>query len=113
MNALACPFSDTEIKQELNNILTSRFFAKAQRLREFLVYIVENALNGTADRLKEYTIGVEVYGREVTFDPQTDTVVRVTASRVRNKLKQYYDSLVCHTALHIELPARAYAPAFV
>ena len=40
--------------------------------------------------LKEYVIGVQVFGKEDSFDPRTDPIVRVQARRLRAKLVRYY-----------------------
>ena len=101
------------IIEELNTLLTSRPFAKAERLKSLLSYLVHATLNNETARIKGYTIGVEVFERPADFDPQTDTVVRVTAVRLRNKLKQYYQALAQPAKVQIVLPARSYVPEFI
>ena len=59
-------------------------------LRRFLQYLVEQALTGHAGDVKEYAIGVDVFGRGPAFDPRTDTIVRVQARRLRAKIDDYY-----------------------
>jgi hypothetical protein len=46
-----------------------------------------------ADILKEYLIGTEVYDRKAPYHPSTDSIVRSEARRLRNKLKQYHESV--------------------
>ena len=58
----------------------------------FLRFAVEQSLQGRADQLKESVIGMEVFDRTSSFDPRTDTIVRVEARRLRSKLKDYYES---------------------
>ena len=53
-------------------------------------HLVEQALSGRAGELKEYAIGVDVFDRPPSFDPRTDTIVRVQARRLRGKLDAYY-----------------------
>ncbi|NQZ07555.1 MAG: tetratricopeptide repeat protein [Algicola sp.] len=101
------------IIEELNTLLTSKPFAKAERLKSLLSYVVHATLNNETDRIKGYTIGVEVFERPADFDPQIDTVVRVTAVRLRNKLKQYYESLAQPAKVQIVLPVRSYVPEFI
>jgi hypothetical protein len=48
-------------------------------------YTVEQALLGNAGELKERTIGVEAFGRELTYDVSLDPVVRMTAAEVRKR----------------------------
>jgi hypothetical protein len=62
--------------------------------------------------VKEYTIGVEVFGRGDSFDPRTDTIVRVQARRLRSKLEEFYDVDGATDGVVIELPKGGYVPRF-
>ena len=59
-------------------------------MKRFLQFIVEQTLAGHGQALKEYTIAVEVFERDESFDPTTSALVRVEAGRLRRTLKQYY-----------------------
>jgi hypothetical protein len=87
--AVAGP-SPEAICAQLERIVASPEFAVPERLRRFLRYVVEEALAGRADRIKAYTIGVEVFERDDTFDPQNEPVVRIEAGRLRRALEHYY-----------------------
>ena len=78
------------VRAHARRVLESDSFSKAHSLRRFLAYVVDETLAGRADTLKEYAIGVEVFGRGDAFDPRADTIVRVQARRLRSKLEQYY-----------------------
>src|ERR1051326_4010325 len=78
------------IGQELEKILASEAFTRSERLRSFLKFTVERSASGRQDQLKEYVIGLEVYRKGASFDPRSDSTVRVEASRLRNKLREYY-----------------------
>ena len=82
------PSSD-EVREQLDRVLRSPGFANAPSLSGLLRHLVEYALSGRADGLKEFTIAVEVFGRPATFDPRTDTIVRVQARRLRARLDAY------------------------
>ena len=82
-DAYGFPPSAAAIRGQLTKILRSDTFAAAPALSRFLQHIVEHALDGAADSLKEYAVGVEVFGRGESFDPRTDTIVRVQARRLR------------------------------
>jgi TolB-like protein/Flp pilus assembly protein TadD len=69
-------------------------------------------LDGRADEVKETLIGMEVYGRGDSFDPQTDSIVRVEASRLRSKLRDYYLDEGRADEVRIELPRGTYVPSF-
>lgn len=78
---------DIKVNECLAKILSSPMFAKAERQQRFLSYIMAETLEGRAEKLKGYTIGVEVFDRESSFDPAVDAIVRVEAARLRTKLQ--------------------------
>jgi len=98
-----------EVRAELERILKSRCFQQAGRASEFLRFVVEQTLAGAGQRLKGYTIGVEVFGRPADFDAQSDALVRVEAGRLRRRLVEYYASEGASDAVRIELPRGSYA----
>lgn len=104
---------DLAVRAHLAEILRSHAFATSPRLRQFLTFIVERTLEGDEDGLKEYVIATSVYGRDVTYDPQIDSTVRVEASRLRKRLQDFYQNEGRHSALEIQLPKGRYIPAFV
>jgi hypothetical protein len=77
-----------------------------------LAYTVEQTLLGHANELKERTIGVEAFGRELSYDVNLDPVVRTTAAEVRKRLIQYYYNSDHAGELIIELPVGSYVPSF-
>jgi TolB-like protein len=93
----------------LERILASPCFVQSERQQRFLKFIVTETLAGHTDRLKGYTIAVEVFDRDVSFDPAIDAIVRVEAARLRAKLREYYDCEGCTDPVRFELPKGAYA----
>src|SRR5689334_4277487 len=81
----ACPdpASCAEIRVELGRVLSSESFDASERNRRFLEYVVEETLAGRADRIKAYNIATIVFGRDDSFDPQLDPIVRMEARRLR------------------------------
>ena len=100
------------IEQELERVLQSPSFAAAPKMQALLRYIVEATLDGQAERLKGYTIGVDVFERPASFDPGTDSIVRVQVGRLRALLKEYYAAPGCEAALRIEIPKGNYGAQF-
>jgi TolB-like protein len=96
----------------LNRVLGSEVFESAGRAREFLTFIVQETLAGRGDRLKGYSIAVQVFERPADFDAQTDPLVRVEAGRLRRRLAEYYQSQGRDDAVRIELPRGGYTPVF-
>src|SRR5687768_9467257 len=99
-------------KQQLDRILGSKTFSQVERLKRFLRFIVLEALDGRGGDLKEYVIGVEVFGKEPSFDPRTDPIVRVQARRLRTRLARYYLDEGNSDDVIVDLPKGGYAPVF-
>jgi TolB-like protein len=104
--------TEQEIRGELLQILSSEGFANADRMSAFLRYVVEQALAGTGDQVKEYVIGVEVFDRDEHYDPRVDSIVRVEARRLRTKLDEYYAGPGVNDAVIIRIPRGSYVPVF-
>ena len=102
--------SGPEIKRQLARIFESPDFQKAKRLKEFLCFVVNEKLGGRADKLKAYTIGLEVFDRPESFDPITDTIVRVNAGKLRRALERYYLGLGRQDEILITIPKGRYIP---
>lgn len=102
----------TEVAAELQRVLGSQCFQQSDRAKEFLRFVVEETLAGRGDRLKGYTIGVEVFGRPTDFDAQTDPLVRVEAGRIRRRLAEYYGTEGARNPVRIELTRGGYTPQF-
>ena len=104
--------SPEEIRTELRRVLGGRVFVDAQRLQDFLTYIVEESLAGRAGRIKGLTIAQDVFQREDPEDAQTSTIVRVEAGRLRRRLIEYYADEGNGNPVRIEVPKGAYVPNF-
>lgn len=100
------------IRAQLQRILESPLFSTSRRLSQFLQFIVVRSIDGQSGEIKEYLIGVEVYNREPSYDPKADSIVRAEASRLRAKLREYYDTAGQNDAVRIELPKGSYVPVF-
>jgi TolB-like protein/Tfp pilus assembly protein PilF len=106
------PESQKLVRQQLDRILAGTTFQQVDRLRRFLSFVVLESLAGRRDELKEYVVGTQVFGKESTFDPRTDPVVRVQARRLRARLVRYYQEEGESDEVLIELPKGGYAPSF-
>src|SRR5437660_470999 len=104
--------ADDKVVEQLNRILASRAFRQADRLKRFLSFIVEETIAGRGERLKEFVVGMEVFGKDNSFDPRNDPIVRVQARRLRTQLARYYREEGQEDNLVIELPKGGYAPIF-
>jgi hypothetical protein len=104
--------SARSIRIQLSNILTSSGFVRAERMKRFLEFVVEETLGGRADQLCEYSIAVSVFGRDPSFEPALDPIVRNDARRLRQKLLEYYQQRRNEDAVVIEIPKGGYVPVF-
>jgi TolB-like protein/Flp pilus assembly protein TadD len=110
---LANGFSSASIHAELEKILASRAFTRADSLGRLLRHLVKQTILGHGDHLKEYSIGVEAFGRGDSFDPHADPIVRVQAWRLRTKLKEYYQNEGVRDPIVFEIPKGCYVPTFL
>ncbi len=100
------------ILEELDRIVASRYFRSAGRSRQFLQFVVQQKLAGHVERLKERTIGTEVFQRSPDYATGEDPVVRVQAGEVRRRLDQYYQERLDASPVAIRLPLGSYSPTF-
>src|SRR3954471_14362944 len=100
------------IQDVLQRIVASREFMNSDRKRRFLKFVVEETLAGHADRIKAYTIALDVFDRDPSFDPATDPVVRIEAGRLRRCLEHYYLSEGAADPVQITIPKGGYMPRF-
>src|SRR5207247_2133468 len=78
------------VQMQVDRILASKQFVRSPSLSRLLRFAVEETLAGRGASLKEYRIGVEVFGRGESFDTRLDPLVRVQAGKLRHRLKEYY-----------------------
>jgi hypothetical protein len=92
--------------------LHSEAFRLAPGLQKFLEFVGSKTIEGLSHEIKEYTIGTEVFGRASEYDPKIDTVVRVQAHRLREKLKEYYSEEGAGDDILVVIPKGHYIPCF-
>jgi len=100
-----------EVRAHLQRILSSSVFLNSKRYAAVLKYIVDQTLAGSGDRLKERTIGIEVFDRTPDYDTSTDHAVRSAVAEVRKRLAQYYQQ-AHRDQLRIEVQPGSYMPQF-
>jgi hypothetical protein len=109
------PSSEEEkvaIQEQLERILVHPAFKNSTRCLNFLRYIVDKTIQGDTDCIKERTLGIEVFGREVEYDMGQDHVVRAAAAEVRKRIAQYYQEPGHEDEIKIQLRAGSYVPEF-
>src|SRR5215475_5732350 len=101
-----------EVRTAVERMIASDVFARSPQLGAFLRFVTDATLSGKSDRIKAYTIGVEVLRRDTSFDPQLDPIVRVEATRLRRAIERYYAGPGQDEPIIIDLPRGSYVPAF-
>jgi hypothetical protein len=100
-------------KEELDWLLNSGVLGRSNNLARMLRFICEKHFKGQEGQIKEHTIAVEALGRRNDFDPQIDTIVRVTAHSLRKRLQEVYQKEGAERPVHILIPSGHYVPSFI
>jgi hypothetical protein len=95
----------------VERIVASPRFARSDRLCSFLIHICEMSLQGRADEINEINIGAKLFGR-TDYDPSVDGIVRSHASRLRQRLEQYFNEEGLQEPIRLFIPKGAYVPVF-
>ncbi|HET6216986.1 MAG TPA: hypothetical protein VFE27_08205 [Acidobacteriaceae bacterium] len=98
------------LQQHVKEVIEGEAFKGSHRSGQFLQYIVDQAIVGHFESLKERVIGVELFGRSPSYDTGEDAIVRVTASDVRKRLMRHYARYGSTLEFHISLPLGSYIP---
>ncbi|MCE7877538.1 MAG: hypothetical protein DYH14_09470 [Betaproteobacteria bacterium PRO3] len=99
------------IDSELARVAESRAFRASRRHQRFLRHLVERAVDGNHGALKEPVLALEVFDRTIdAFDPGRDTIVRVEARRLRQRLERYYADEGEDALIEFRLPVGSYVP---
>ncbi|MCP5119108.1 MAG: hypothetical protein GY953_50550, partial [bacterium] len=100
------------VREELRKVLSSKGFVNSERMRRFLTFAVEETLAGHQDQLKEYSIAVEVFDRDESYDSRESTIVRSEARRLRARLDEYYEGEGARNPVRISVPKGGYSASF-
>src|SRR5580698_5335749 len=104
--------SAEKVRAQLELLVRDDIFRSSKRSVAFLTFIVEQTLNGFADQIKERTIGVEVFGRDPSYDTNLDHIVRTAATELRKRLATYYVDEKHRSELRMGLVPGSYIPRF-
>ncbi|HXA68129.1 MAG TPA: hypothetical protein VNV82_23405 [Bryobacteraceae bacterium] len=97
---------------QIQRIIQSKTFRSSEVHRNLLVYLAEKSLEGSADSLKEYTVGLDVFSKPASFDPRQESAVRMHVGRLRQKLVEYYRTEGAGDALIVDLPKGGFKMTF-
>lgn len=95
----------------LEKILSSNEFSHSKIYQTYLTYLVESACAGK--ELKETTIAIEVFGKDASFNPAEDTIVRSHTYTLRKKLESYYFQEGRDDKFRLKIPKGHYETKFI
>jgi hypothetical protein len=111
---MATDLNSRAIEQaELEWLLNSGVLGRSHNLAQMLKFICEKHFEGQASQITEHALAVEALGRRDDFNPQVDTIVRVTAHQLRKRLQEIYAGPGVSRKVEIHIPGGQYAPSFV
>ena len=96
----------------VERIIASPYFVKSPRLCSILSFICELSLQGRDEEINELNIGTSLFGRAPNYDPSVDGIVRSHASRLRQRLEQYFKEQGADEAIRLAIPKGGYVPVF-
>ncbi len=97
---------------QVQRIIQSKAFRTSEVHRNLLYYLAEKSLSGTADSLKEYTVGLDVFAKPASYDPRQESVVRMHVARLRQKLAEYYRTEGVGDAVIVDVPKGGFKVTF-
>ncbi len=79
---------NNQTQKHLDAIFHSKEFVNSESSKRLLTYLVERSLENHVP--KETDIAITVFGRDASYDPSSDSLVRSHIYALRNKLEKYY-----------------------
>ena len=100
------------IRAQVERLVNSKTFETSEVHKRLLQYLAEKSISGEAGRLKEYTIGLDAFGKPSSYDPKHDSIVRLQTGRLRQKLMAYYQTEAAADEILVSLPKGAFKLTF-
>ena len=103
------PSPAEDVRAHLARLLASDAFPAPPRRRKLLDYVVTQTLAGRGDHLEAYDLAISVLGRDASFDPQADPIVRIEMGRLRRDLDHFYAHVGRNWPFRIAIPKGRYS----
>lgn len=100
------------LQTQIQRILQSKAFRTSEVQRNLLAYLADKSISGTADNLKEYVVGLDVFGKPASYDPRQESTVRMHVGRLRQKLAEYYRLEGVEDPVVVDLPKGGFKVTF-
>ncbi|WP_428525674.1 tetratricopeptide repeat protein [Roseibium sp.] len=107
------PVSTTDKLAALERVLASSSFDNSERLKSFLTYVVKQEIDDSDTAIRGKQILKDVYAKDVEAERNSEAVVRVDATRLRQKLEVYYSTDGEGDPVRIQINKGGYTPRFV
>jgi hypothetical protein len=100
------------VRAQLDLLVHDEVFRSSKRSVAFLRYVVDRTLAGQTYQIKERAIGIEVFGRDPSYDTNLDHIVRTAAAELRKRLATYYVDERHRSELRMGFVPGSYVPRF-
>lgn len=97
---------------QIQRIVQSKAFRTSEVHRNLLTYLAGKSLSGDSDNIKEYTVGLDVFGKPDSYDPRQESTVRMHVARLRQKLAEYYRTEGVEDPIFVDLPKGGFRVTF-
>lgn len=94
----------------LEEIKKSKSFSNSKLNIRLLDYLVNCELSGKTP--SEYSIAQDVFNKDSSFNPNEDTIVRVSIYNLRKKLERYYNNMGRKDKVRVKIPKGRYEVQF-
>ena len=101
------------LRAQVERILQNKNLRLSEVQRRLFSYLADKSLSGEADGLKEYTLGLDAFGKPPSYDPRQESVVRMHVARLRQKLADYYRIEGVNDPILVELPKGGFKVTFL
>lgn len=102
--------NQVDIDAYIAQVEASAVLGRSKRRIRLLTHLITSEVLGQGDRLKAYSIGLDIFGKPSEFDPATDSVVRVEMGRLRTALTVFEASTFATTDIVVDIPVGTYRP---
>ena len=101
-----------EAKAQVERVLAAECFRSSDSSRRLFRFLAEESLANRARELKEYTVGMEVFGKPAEYDPRVDASTRVQAGKLRQRIEEFYRTEGVNDAIVVHFPKGGFQFSF-
>jgi len=113
MHPRKAPTEAERQREELvRRVASSVTFEKSPRLRAFFLHVCRCAIEDKSEEATEQQIGIYVFGRQPSYNPNDDNIVRSQARQLRMKLEHHFVNEGKDEPVIITIPKGQYLPVF-